>query len=287
MAASAGAPRRCRIRHASTAGDIRSTAGTPLANVWLYFRDSGGNWAGSASTDASGNYVSGGLSSGTYYVRTYNCLGYLDEVYDDVSCPGGSCSSTTGTPVSVTAPSTTAGIDFVLAPGGRVAGRITDASGAPLANVSVQFYDSAGAFRGSGYTDASGVYTSTGMPSGTYYARTSNSSGYFDELYDDIPCPAGSCSLTAGTPIAVTVPNTTTGVNFALAPGGRISGTIKSAAGAPLANVDRVRQQRSRSPGGVREHRRLRPLCHLGRSALRDVLREDGQLPGLRRRSLR
>ena len=45
-----------------------------------------------------------------------------------------------------------------------------------------------------GYTNTAGVYTSyTGLPAGTYYARTSNSAGYLDELYNNIPCPGGGC----------------------------------------------------------------------------------------------
>ena len=104
---------------------------------------------------------------------------------------------------------------------------MTDAAtGAPLADVSVRVYNASGSSVGSNVTtNASGVYTtSTGLPAGTYYVRTTNSLGYIDELYDNLPCPGGSCSVTSGTGVSVTAGATTGGINFGLAVGGRIYG---------------------------------------------------------------
>ena len=217
-------------------GTARNGAGAPISAT-LHFYDSSGNWAGYANTDSSGAYVSAGLPSGSYRVTTSNWQGYVDEAYDDLPCPGGSCNITAGTPVAVTASATTSGIDFVLAPGARIGGRVVDMSGAPLRNVAVRFYDAAGISWGSAYTDESGFYQTSGMPSGTYYANTANWRGYLDVLYDGVPCPGGSCGRTGGTPITVTAPETKTGVDFTLAAGGRISGTVRSASGVPLPNV--------------------------------------------------
>ena len=98
--------------------------------------------------------------------------------------------------------------------------------------------DSSGSYVAYGYTNASGAYISgSGLPAGTYYAATWNYYGYVDELYDDIPC-LGWCDETSGTSIPVVLGATTTEVDFALSPGGRISGTVRDAVTElPLQNV--------------------------------------------------
>src|SRR5207244_2140155 len=74
--------------------------------------------------------------------------------------------------------------DQAVTAGGDATFTVTNAStGAGVPNVSVSVYDSSGSFLGSGRTNASGVYTVTGLPTGSYYVRTSNSSGLIDQLY--------------------------------------------------------------------------------------------------------
>jgi hypothetical protein len=86
----------------------------------------------------------------------------------------------------------------------------------PLVGVQVWVLDSGGRSLGSGTTNASGAYTtSTGFPSGSYHART-NAPGYLDELYNNLPCPGGSCTKTSGTPIGLTAGSTTAAIDFAL-----------------------------------------------------------------------
>jgi hypothetical protein len=45
-----------------------------------------------------------------------------------------------------------------------------------------------------------------------------NDQSFTDELYDDIPCPGRSCSVTSGSPVVVTAGATTSGIDFALDP---------------------------------------------------------------------
>jgi 5-hydroxyisourate hydrolase-like protein (transthyretin family) len=216
-----------------------SATGLPLAGVWIDVYDAYGNWVTYGSTDSSGAFTtSDGLPSGTYYASSWNSLGYVDELYDDIPCPSATCAVTSGVPISV-AGGVTGGIHFALARGGRVSGTVTDGStGLPLVGVWVRIYDGAGNIASYDTTDASGAYTTEAVPAGTYYARTSNSAGYMDELYDNIPCAAGVCTVTSGSPVTVTAGSTTGGVDFALAGGGRISGTVTDAAtGLPLAGV--------------------------------------------------
>jgi hypothetical protein len=213
----------------------------PLAGVSVYIYNSTGSSMTSGYTNSSGVFTTySGLPSGTYYALTWNSQGYIDELYNNIPCPAGSCTMTSGTAISVTAGATTTGINFGLARGGRISGTVTDAFTAlPLVGVSVYVYSASGNQVTSGYTDSSGVYTTyNGLPSGTYYARTRNSQGYIDEVYNNIACPLSVCTVTSGTPIAVTVGTTTTGIDFGLALGGRIRGTVTDVGtGLPLAGV--------------------------------------------------
>jgi len=203
-------------------------------NVDIY--DDSGSWVASGTTDASGSYTtSQGLTTGTYYARTWNSDRYINELYDDIPCVS-SCTVTDGTSISVTAGSTTTGIDFALTPGGRISGIVTDDdTAALLEGISVNIYDDSGNYVTWTSSNASGAYESTtGLPAGTYFVKTWNDDGYVDELYDDMLC-VGGCTVTSGTPVVVTTGGTTTGIDFALAEGGSIAGTVTvDGSGTPL-----------------------------------------------------
>ncbi|NIA01617.1 MAG: hypothetical protein GWO83_00555 [Bacteroidia bacterium] len=213
--------------------------GTPLSGVWVDIYDSGGNWTSWGSTNTSGVYTSSsGLATGDYFLRTYDYTGHINELYDDILCLGW-CTMTSGTPVSVTDAATTSGIDFALTPGGRISGTVTkEGTSNPISGLYVEIYDSGGKYVTDGTSDGSGNYiTDAGLTTGTYYARTYSSDGYIDELYDDIQC-VGTCTVTDGTPISVTIGIETPGIDFALAPGGLISGTVEDASShLPIASM--------------------------------------------------
>jgi len=48
-------------------------------------------------------------------------------------------------------------------------------------------------------------------------ARTVNTTGHLDELYDNYPCPGGACTITSGTQIPVVAGGSVSNINFALA----------------------------------------------------------------------
>jgi len=209
--------------------------GLAIAGLTVSAYNTAGALLTSSTTDALGGYfLSTGIVPGTYFLRTTNGLGYVNELYDNIPCV--TCTVTAGTPV-VVAGSILTDINFALGTGGRVSGQVTDAvTGAGLSGVTVAFYNPAGTLLTNTTTDATGSYTITGLPTGSYRARTSNSIGYADEVFNDFPC--APCNLVTGTPINVTAPLTTTGVSFALGRGGRISGTVKDAStSAPLSGV--------------------------------------------------
>lgn len=216
------------------AGTVKH-AGAPIPGASVSVLDSTGASVTSGTVDAVGAYVTGaGLPTGSYYVRTFNSVGYINEVFDNALCVT-TCNLAAATPVGVTSPSTTPGIDFDLALGGRITGIVT-ASGSPLAGVTVQMFSPALNTTFSAITDANGVYAVTGLVDGTYYARTSNNAGFINEAYDDLPCVNVCSSNTLGTPIVVTGANTVSGINFDLAAGGRIAGSITES-GVPIAGV--------------------------------------------------
>ncbi len=218
-----------------------ASGGAPLQNILVQLFSATGANLGSFNTNASGVYTTRGLPDGTYYLRTSNTQGFVDKLFDNRSCPGAVCPPTTGTAVVVAGTGTVGTRNFALAQGGRISGTITNAAtAAPLqSGFSVQVYTEAGVLAGQVSPDASGNYLTSAVPAGRYYIRSTNSAGFIDELYDDLPC-IGLCSVTAGTPVDVTVGVTTTSRNFALSQGGHIAGTVRDAATSALLAQIRV-----------------------------------------------
>jgi hypothetical protein len=149
----------------------------------------------------------------------------------------------TGTPIAVTLGVTTPDVNFQLDVGGSITGTITNAvTAAALQGVGVTVcaQTATGSSCSSGFdipSNAAGQYSIIGLPSGTYYLSTSNSMGFVDEIFDNIPCvgPCTNANALGGAAITVTAGAPTTGRNFALAPGGAISGTVTvEATSAPL-----------------------------------------------------
>lgn len=202
--------------------------GSPLsALVSLY--SATGNLVKTESTDAGGAYTFRGLVAGSYFARaiTVPNANYVAEAHNNVTCAP--CDVTTSVPINVSGVAETSGIDFVLSPGGSIAGTVTDAmTGAPIgAAVSVYSFD--GRIVASALPGA-GAYSVGGLPPGTYFARTSmlsNGPNYVDEAYGGLPCVP--CDVTATTPIVVSGTSTTPGITFALSPGGSISGMVRDA----------------------------------------------------------
>jgi hypothetical protein len=222
------------------AGTITSSApgNPPIAGALVFFIDGGGNFPFSmATTDSLGHYVSdGGTDTGNVFVITANGQGFQDESYNNHKCTIETCD--TADPVAVTFGAPKDGIDFVLDPGGRISGTVRDVNNAPLANVNVEVHDSNGNNIDEVSTDASGNFITSGLPSGTYYVGTKNALGLVDYVWNNLLCARGFCNQTQGTPVSVTVGSTTSGINFVLPPGYKISGTVTAAAGGtPLQGV--------------------------------------------------
>lgn len=168
------------------------------------------------------------LPSGIYKVFTSDSDSFLVKYYNDKS------NWTSADPVTVTQGSTTPGINFTLALGGKITGTLTLPGASYVAaavyarntSTSVSYYGSAFNMAGN-----SASYAINGLPSGTYKVHTYNLQGYLDEYYNDKPNES-SADL-----ISVTAGSTHSNINITLTLGGIIKGNITSSAKGPLSDI--------------------------------------------------
>jgi 5-hydroxyisourate hydrolase-like protein (transthyretin family) len=212
-------------------------AGTGLPLVSVSVSASGRNGSGYAYTDASGNYTIDGLGSGSYQV-------VATPLSDSINLVGSQQN------VTVSAPNTVSGVDIAMVPGGTITGRVTAVGGTPLKDISVNVLGSD--YGNYVYTDASGVYTATALPSGNYRVLF-RPSDYVPEAYHN------QFDFGQANPIPVVAPNTVGGIDAELAKGGAVSGTVTDAtSGLPIehifvevldANGDRVETANTKADG--------------------------------------
>ncbi len=192
-----------------------ANTGLPLINMAVSASGAGGS--GYGYTDAGGNYTIVGLGSGSYTVKAA-------PVFDD------NLLSTPQT-VTVTAPNTLTGVDFTMVPGGTLTGHVTDVNGASLKDITVFVGNQDGSYQNYVYTNASGIYTATALPSGQYRAFF-RPSAYIPESYNNQP------EYYQGDLIPITAPNTVSGIDAVLEQGGAVKGTVTDAAtGLPVKDI--------------------------------------------------
>ncbi|NOY07052.1 MAG: carboxypeptidase regulatory-like domain-containing protein, partial [Chlorobi bacterium] len=192
-------------------GKVADEAGNPIAKAWVRVWGHGPvitpriPFFGKAETNQNGEYEIIGLPPGKYYVSA-SAKGFMMEFYDDQP------DIRNADKVEVKNNQTTSGIDFTLAKGGSISGRVIDEkTGQPIRHALV-------GVRGKGVgkslgarTDADGKYTIVGLATGEYlvYAAAYK---YRGEFYDDAQTPWHA------KPVKVTAPGETKGIDFALQP---------------------------------------------------------------------
>ncbi len=212
----------------SIAGRVTNTDDSGIENVEVSIFSTDGYGITNTFTDASGNYTAGGIPTGSYKVYFHgNNAGYVSEWYNDKQ------DLDSADVVAVTAPGTTAGIDAVLAPGGSIAGRVTNTGGGGIQNIRVDIYTPEESPVSSAVTDASGNYSAGGIPTGSYKVYFyGNNAGYVSEWYDDKQV------ITSADELAVTAPGTTSGISAVLAREvGSIAGRVTNAGGSGIQNI--------------------------------------------------
>ena len=199
----------------------RASDGQPIPNLYVYAYSTRANgvieWSLNGPTQYDGSYSITGLPAGTYKV-TINPedSGYATQFY-----PGAS-NYDMAVPLTVTAGSTTTDIDFSLSNGGIISGTISGA-GTPLQGQFVQIYhaETNELMPFKPVTNASGQYTTVGLPAGNYRIYVGGTTHYISTWYNN------TFSESASTPVAVAVGNTTANVDVDLAQGaGTITGTV-------------------------------------------------------------
>lgn len=230
---------RGRVTDAITGAGI---AGGFLPNAVFAF-DAAGMHVGTASPDVDGSYTLQGLPAGNYFVVT-RTLSHRDELWNGIPCPGGppsGCTVTSGTAIAVALQGVVTSIDFALDPLGAIEGQLTDGfTGEPVAGAEVSIFKADGQLLGSVPANGLGRYSSGPLLPGSYFVGVDAQFGRLAELYADVPCPDGlpACNPTTGTPVPVALAGATSGIDFDLALGPGIQGTVVAHGGhAPLPGV--------------------------------------------------
>ncbi len=222
-------------RLASITGSITDRAtGNPIAYADILLYNESGVGAGSSYADSSGHYEIGGMADGTYFVVASEYYEYVRQLFDGIDCPASGCLVISGTPVVISDQATVAGIDFGLIRRGAITGTVIDeTTSLPAAGVRVRVYSDSGSSIDYNYSDSDGIFVVTGLFAGTYFVATDDSD-YVDVLFDDIACHP-NCDPTDGTPVSVSNGVTTGGIDFDIAPMGRITGSVvEEGSGLPI-----------------------------------------------------
>lgn len=204
----------------SIEGTVTESGHKELAGVSVTVYNVDEEIKGTSSTNVNGEYTVGGLPGGSYKVGFSDRPGYADQYYQKQA------SFESASFVPVVEGNATTGIDAEMTQPGKIAGRVTNSAGAPVADVSVEAYGGEFEFiaGASALTNANGEYILEGLPEGSYKVGFSPSgSTYLSQYYN------GQESFSAATPVLVSAGTTTPGINATLVEGGRISGTVTDA----------------------------------------------------------
>lgn len=195
---------------------------------------------------ADGSYLLG-LPDGEYRIK-FNPFEsrelFVDELFDDISCPYFSCDITAGTPVLLDGADAQA--DAALSLGGTITGSVVaNTAGMPVVDSGrVQLIARDGSISTSLGLSATGGFEFDGLPAGEYWLLAESfqtDPPLFDQLFDGVPCPDFNCDYEAdgGTPVVVTSGDTAF-ADFVLEPEPTysVSGQVTdSTTGTPIPNV--------------------------------------------------
>ncbi|MFN7963140.1 MAG: carboxypeptidase-like regulatory domain-containing protein [Thermoanaerobaculia bacterium] len=215
--------------------------GLPIGNLPIRVLNSQGSWLYGGFADSLGHYLTRGLPTGSYQVRTgdpeFSTSYYQDELYDNLPCTP-ECPVAQGTTVAVELNSIALGIDFALQRAATLSGRVTDATThEPIPELPLFLRTGSGEQAAYALTEPDGTYILSPLQPGTYYLATSSNLAYRNESFDNVPC-AGECTVEGATPIAISLGEDRTDVDFALDRLGRILGLVSEEGSArPLGYV--------------------------------------------------
>lgn len=204
--------------------------------------------------DGVGGYEIRGLPDGDYQVYTQpdgiNPNQHIPQLYGFGECNASNCrrlaSDTAGTPVTIAAAASVAGINFAMNVGASISGRLLDETTLAPVDSNYAFFllfndinqlESSQIIYGLG-TDptATGEYFIGGLLPGDYFLQADGRDYYIREVYDNIHCPWTGCNRSGlGAPLSLLPQQNRINVNFLLQKGGKLSGAIQDAAGVNIA----------------------------------------------------
>ncbi len=200
----------------------RAVGGTPIEDIEVCAYSVSGEpeGFGCATSDSHGEYTVRGLPTSRYYVEfssdseftEESNLDYVTQYYD------GAATEATATKVPAKASEMTEEIDASLEEGGRIEGKVTDAStGAAIEGILVCARAGSGeSFLGQcATTGANGEYTISALASGEYKVGfvqfgPAGASKYITQYYND------KSSLSEAEAVPVTAPATKSGIDAAM-----------------------------------------------------------------------
>ena len=206
--------------------------GQPVSQTYVEVYNAAGDYVASTEADEDGAYRITNLPAGQYRIWFVppSDSGYAREFYDNKRRLADADA------ITVVASEETDGIDASVRLGGSLAGRVTDEStGAGAPGIAVEVYDG-DSFGGWAVTNADGEYTVKGLATGDhtvafYSDYFGGGQGFKSEYYNN------RNSFEDADPVRVTYGQTVNGIDAALDPGGRITGTVTTSAGQPFAGV--------------------------------------------------
>ena len=224
----------------SISGRVTRSSGMALAFVEVFLLDAEFNLVDYTFADLDGYYGFDGLPNISILVGVFaesNYSGgetYIDEWYNNVTMPGnyeaiGATWLNLATTVSRT------GINFSLARGKYITGKVRDGDSNLLPNISVDAYDLNGNYMNSGVTYY-GDYLIPGLPAGQYKIVTATEGDYVDEWYNNDPVLLDLDGVHA-TVIDVRTASAS-GKDFQLASAHGISGKVTASTLIGLADVE-------------------------------------------------
>ena len=204
---------------------------TGIQDVYVYaylWNGEWWDWAGSSQTDTNGFYEIGGLVEGTYRLEFYAQDGnYVSGVVDSIVVGAGVVVSD---------------IDSILEEYASLSGTVTQADGTtPISGVLVRLKKDDESWEYYAWADENGHYAFNWLYPGNYTLKTTPVSGigYLGEWYNSagLYIPGQDAPPPEAEVITLGSGEERTGINFALDPAGRITGTVIGNGGTPIAGV--------------------------------------------------
>lgn len=208
---------------------VEAGSGVPIPWARFEVYDSSGREYTSewGNADENGQYAARGLVSELYGVTAIGD-GYVRRLYADRLCPDGEeCDPGLGDPVAVTEGAEVTDVNLALVPAGSISGFVRDATTGDPVGAYVYLIHAASGAVWYAQVDETGFYEFPGLSPGSYHLRSYNSHAYLDEAYDDQPCVGSQCAVDTGTTVSVAAGQGVSGIDFDLAPGARVEGTVE------------------------------------------------------------